>query len=386
MTKRDYYEVLGISRDAGEEDIKKAYRRLAKQYHPDVSTASGAEEKFKEMSEAYEVLIDPQKRATYDRYGLEGAQSTFSEGGFKWSDFTHYSDIQDIFGRDFFGRDIFDVFMGGGRGGGETTGPARGNDLRYDLYINLEDAQKGMKTEISIPRSEACGECRGSGAKPGTQSKPCQACRGSGQERRERSTPFGRFITVTTCSKCRGEGNVIENPCKNCTGTGRTRTTRKISVKIPAGVDTDSRLRVPKEGDAGPKGGPHGDLYIVIHVNPHKVFKREGNDLFLEAPIKFAQAALGSELEVPTLKGKAILKIPAGTQTGTVFKLKGEGMPSLETREVGDERVRVRIETPKSLTKKQKELLNEYAALEGKTEGVGGLIGKVVDDVKEKLK
>ena len=385
MAKRDYYEVLGISRDSNEDDIKKAYRRLAKEYHPDVSKDPTAEEKFKELSEAYEILIDPQKKATYDRYGHEGAKSTFSEGGFKWSDFTHYSDIQDIFGRDFFGRDIFDVL--GGMAGGQTRGgPGRGNDLRYDHYINLEDAQKGVKTEISIPRSEACGECKGSGAKPGTTSKPCQACRGSGQEHRERSTPFGRFITVATCGRCRGEGMVIENPCKICGGTGRTRATRKISVKIPAGVDTDSRMRVQGEGDAGAKGGPSGDLYIVIHVNPHKVFKREGDDIYMETSIKFSQAALGDEIEVPTLKGKAILKIPPGTQSGTIFKLKGEGIRSLETGDLGDERIKVQVETPKSLTKRQKEILTEYASTEGKPEGVGGFIGKVVGDVKEKFK
>lgn len=384
MTKRDYYEVLGLKKDAGEEDVKKAYRRLAKQYHPDVSEDKDAEEKFKEVSEAYEVLIDPAKKATYDKFGHEGADKSFSQGGFQWSDFTHYSDIQDIFGRDFFGRDIFDVFMGGGRRDGNSA--ARGNDLRYDLYMSLEEAADGMKSDIYVPRTETCAECRGSGAKPGTKAKQCPQCGGSGQERREKSTPFGRFLTVSPCSKCGGQGTVIENPCKNCSGTGRTRATRKISIKIPEGVDTGSRLRVSGEGDAGIRGGPPGDLYVIIHVNPHEKFRRDGNDLWLDMELSFVQAALGSEIEVPTLKGRAKLKIPAGTQTDTIFKLRGEGIADLSGGAAGDEKIRVRIVTPKSLGKREKELYEELAGLEGKDSGVKGFIGKVVDDVKESFK
>lgn len=379
MTKRDYYEVLGIERNANLDEIKSAYRRLAKQYHPDVSKDKDAEEKFKELSEAYEVLIDPSKKATYDKFGHEAADKSFSSGGFQWSDFTHYSDIQDIFGRDFFGRDIFDVFMGGRE---NRTTAQRGNDLRYDLYINLEEAAHGIKSEIYVPRTETCTECKGTGAKPGTKVKQCPNCAGSGQERREKSTPFGRFLTVTTCGRCRGEGTIIENPCKSCSSTGRTRTTRKITVKIPAGVDSGSHLRVPGEGDAGIRGGPPGDLYIVIHVNPHQTFRRDRNDLLMDMQLTFAQAALGAEIEVPTLTGKARLKIPAGTQTDTIFKLRGEGIPDLEGEGTGDERIRVKVVTPKSLGKREKELYNELAALEGKDKGVKGFIGKVMDDVK----
>ncbi|MFZ2456477.1 MAG: molecular chaperone DnaJ [Candidatus Altiarchaeia archaeon] len=380
MTKRDYYEVLGIGKNASTEEIKSAYRKLAKQYHPDVSKDKDAEEKFKELSEAYEVLIEPSKKASYDKFGHEAADKSFSGGGFQWSDFTHYSDIQDIFGRDFFGRDIFDVFMGGSRS--DRNSAARGNDLRYDLYIILEEAAAGIKSEIYVPRTESCPECKGSGAKAGTKAKQCPACGGSGQERRERSTPFGRFMTVSPCSRCRGEGTIIENPCKNCNGTGRTRTTRKITVKIPAGVDTGSHLRVPGEGDAGVRGGPPGDLYIVIHVNPHEKFRRDGNDLLMDVELSFIQAALGAEIEVPTLTGKAKLKIPAGTQTDTIFKLRGEGMPDLNGRGAGDEKIRVKIVTPKSLGKREKELYDELAALEGKDQGVKGFIGKMMDDVK----
>ncbi len=380
MTKRDYYEVLGIEKDASLEDIKKAYRKLAKQYHPDVSTDKDAEEKFKELSEAYEVLIEPSKKATYDKFGHEAADKSFSSGGFQWSDFTHYSDIQDIFGRDFFGRDIFSAFMGGAQENRTTA--QRGNDLRYDLYINLEEAAKGIKSEIYVPRTELCPECKGTGAKPGTKTKHCYVCGGSGQERREKATPFGRFVTVSACSKCKGEGNIIENPCKNCNATGRTRTTRKITVKIPAGVDTGSHLRVPGEGDTGIRGGPTGDLYIVIHVNPHQTFKRDGKDLSMDLQLTFIQAALGAEIEVPTLTGKAKLKIPSGTQTDTIFKLRGEGIPDLEGGTTGDERIRVKIVTPKSLGKREKELYNELAQIEGKDAGVKGFIGKIMGDGK----
>ena len=384
MTKRDYYEVLGLGKEASAEDIKKAYRRLAKQYHPDVSKDGNAEEKFKEVSEAYEVLIDPAKKATYDKFGHEGADKSFSSGGFQWSDFTHYSDIKDIFGRDFFGRDIFDVFMGGSRR--EHNAPARGNDLRYDLYVSLQEAASGMKSEIYVPRTELCGECKGTGAKPGTKPKQCPSCGGSGQERREKATPFGRFVTVSPCSKCGGEGSTIDSPCKSCGGTGRTRTTRKITVKIPGGVDTGSHLRVGGEGDAGIRGGPSGDLYIVIHVNPHEKFRRDGNDLWLDVELSFVQAALGAEIEVPTLMGKAKLKVPAGTQTDTIFKLRGEGMPDLSGRGAGDEKIRVKVVTPKSLGRREKELYEELAALEGQEGGMKGFIGKVMDDVKGSFK
>lgn len=385
MAKRDYYEILGLSRDASEQDIKKAYRKLAKKCHPDVCKDDGAEEKFKELSEAYEILADPRKKAAYDRFGHEGAQSAFGKGGFTWSDFTHFSDIRDIFDRDFFGRDIFDVFMGASRES-RRSGPVRGNDLRYDLYMDFGEAACGLQTEIYVPRTESCGECKGTGAKPGTRPKPCYACNGSGQTRSEKATPFGRFLTVTTCSACRGEGKVIEKPCSACNGTGRVRNTRKITVKIPAGVGTDSHLRIPGEGDAGARDGPPGDLYVVIHVNPHEFFRREGNDVICEVPITFSQAALGSEVEAPTLRGRAKLKIPAGTQTGTVFRLKGEGIPDVRGRGIGDEKVRIKVLTPKKLGKREKELFEELSQIEGSGSGIKDFLGKFVEDVKESLK
>jgi len=366
MTKRDYYEVLGLGRDAAPEDIKKAYRRLAKQYHPDVSSDKDAEEKFKEISEAYEVLIDPSKKAAYDKFGHEGADKSFSSGGFQWSDFTHYSDIQDIFGRDFFGRDIFDVFMGGGRR--DRNAPAKGNDLRYDLYINLEDAAEGMTSEIYVPRTEACPECKGTGqTRDKTQTMPCM--QGKRTEKRERSTPFGRFMTVSQCTKCGGQGTIIESPCRSCSGTGRVRVTRKLSIKVPAGVDTGSRLRISGEGDAGINGGPPGDLYIVVHVNPHEKFRRDGNDLWLDVDLSFVQAALGAEIEVPTLRGKARLKIPAGTQTDTVFKLRGEGMPDLSGQGRGDEKIRVRVSRPKTSEDGKENYMKNWRRSKAETQG-----------------
>jgi molecular chaperone DnaJ len=387
MAKRDYYEVLGVAKTASGEEIKKAYRTLAKKYHPDVSKDSGAEEKFKEVSEAYEVLIDPQKKQTYDQFGHKAAESTFGSQGFDWSNFTHFEDISDIFGgSDFSGRNIFDMFMGGGMGR-NTRGPRRGNDLQYDLSISLEDAARGVSRDIVIERVEECAACSGTGAKAGTQKKKCYSCGGSGQVRKERSSPFGRFITVAACTTCGGEGVLNESPCKSCNGSGRTKVQRSITVKIPQGVENGSALRLNGEGGAGAKGGATGDLYVVVHVEPHKIFKRDGTDLSIEISITFSQAAIGTEIEVPTLlAGKQKLKIPAGTQTDTVFKIKGEGITALGWRGRGDELVKVNIVTPKTLSKREKELFTELADLEGKNEGLKGFIGKVVEDVKETFK
>ncbi|HIE33935.1 MAG TPA: molecular chaperone DnaJ [Candidatus Altiarchaeales archaeon] len=363
MAKRDYYEVLGVDRNASPEDIKRAYRRLAKKYHPDVNKDPNAEEKFKEISEAYEVLIDPDKRTNYDRFGHAGAESFFGRGGFDWSNFTHFSDIEDLFNRDFFGRDIFDVFFGGPRRA-SRKGPVRGSDLRFDMEISLEDAYSGLNTEINIPRTEKCDTCKGSGARSDKDIKTCPVCGGTGQMKSERRTPFGQFVSITTCRRCQGEGKIIENPCPKCNGTGLIQNFRKIRVKIPAGVDTGHRLRVKGEGDVGIRGGPPGDLYVVIHVKPHKIFERHGDDLFLEIPITFSQAALGAEIEVPTLESKAKIKIPPGTDTGTVFRLGGKGMPHLGGKGRGDENIRVRIVTPKRLSAREKELFEELAKLE----------------------
>jgi len=378
MTKRDYYEVLGLGKNATKGEIKKAYRKLARKYHPDVNKDAGAENKFKEISESYEVLADDAKKAKYDRFGHAGAQAGFTGGGFSWDDFSHFEDISDIFGRDFFGRDIFDVFFGGqGRRRGSSA--RRGSDLRYDLDVTLEEAAFGVDKEISLERNEVCGGCRGSGAKSPSDIVTCPACGGTGQIKQGRRTPFGQFVTVTTCSECRGEGKTIKKPCSRCDGSGITVKRRRISVKIPAGVESGSYLRLHGEGDAGIKGGPSGDLYVVIHVKPHNDFSRDGNDIIYELPISFSQAALGDEVEVPTLKGKARMKIPAGTQTGTLFKLKGEGIQRLHGRGRGDELVKVRVLTPENLNKRQKELFRELLE-------VGGKNSKgIMDSVKEKL-
>lgn len=363
MAKRDYYEVLDVGKDASGQEIKKAYRRLAKKYHPDVNKGDGAEEKFKEVSEAYEILIDPEKRARYDRFGHAGAESIFGREGFKWSDFTHFSDIEDLFDRDFFGRDIFDVFFRGFREQ-PRRGPVKGNDLRYDLNISLEDAVNGLNTEINVPRTETCSACNGLGAKSNSDVKTCSICNGSGQEKKERITPFGKFVSVTTCGRCKGEGRIVEKPCPECMGSGKIRRMRKISVKIPRGVDTGSRLRIMGEGDAGLRDGPNGDLYIIVHVLPHEFFQRDGEDIYCEIPITFSQSAIGAEVEAPTLKSKARLKIPAGTQSGTIFRLRGEGMPRLRGSGRGDQYVKVRVVTPKKLSKRQMELLDEFAGTE----------------------
>jgi len=376
MTKRDYYEVLGIGKNASKDEIKKAYRKLARKYHPDVNKDAGAEGTFKEVSEAYEVLADDNKKANYDRFGHAGAQAGFSGGGFSWNDFSHFDDISDIFGRDFFGRDIFDVFFGGqGRRRGSSA--KRGSDVRYDMKIDLEEAAFGVEKEISVRRNESCSECKGTGAKSASDIVNCPTCGGTGQLKQARRTPFGQFVTVTACNECRGEGRIVKKPCTRCEGTGRTSRSRKISVKIPAGVESGSYLRLHEEGDSGVKGGSSGDLYVVIHVKPHNEFIREGNDIVYELLISFSQAALGDEVEVPTLRERVKMKIPAGTQTGTLFKLKGEGIQKLHGRGRGDELVKVRVVTPDKLGGKEKELFRELMGVKG---GKG-----VVESIKEKL-
>jgi len=364
MAKRDYYEVLGISRDANKKQIKKAYRSLARKYHPDVNKGPGAEDKFKEVSEAYEVLADENKRANYDRFGHAGAQQGFSGGGFSWNDFSHFDDISDIFGRDFFGRDIFDVFFGQGRS--RRTSARRGSDLRYDLSITLQDAVYGMKKEITVERTQSCDVCGGSGAKDANSIKICDLCKGTGQVKRAQGTPFGNFVTVTSCSRCGGKGKVIVKPCDKCRGLGRVKVKKKIMVSIPRGVESGSYLRLRGEGDSGVNGGASGDLYVVIQVEAHEFFTREGNDLYYNMPITFSQAALGAELEVPSFDGAVKMRIPPGTQSGTLFKLKGKGVPLLDTQRRGDELVRVQIKTPEKLSAKEREIFMELSQLEGK--------------------
>ncbi len=364
--KKDYYEILGVDRNASEQEIKRAYRRLAKKYHPDLNkNDKGAEEKFKEISEAYEVLSDPEKRANYDRFGHAGVD--FGPGGFDWSKFTRYSDIEDIFG-DFF-KDLFG--FGFGRSGhgsifddlfhnaGERY-PERGRDIVYDIEIELEDAAKGIEKEIEVKKAETCPDCRGTGASRGGL-KTCPACGGTGQIKRVQRRGFAQFVSITTCPQCGGRGKVVENPCSTCNGSGRIGVNKRLSVRIPPGVDNGSRLRIPGEGEAGEWGGPPGDLYLIIHVKEHEIFKRDGSDLYCDLPVRFAQVALGDEVKVPTIYGEEVkLKIPPGTQSGTVFRFKNMGMPDLRGHGRGSLMVRVNVVTPKKLSKRQEDLLREF--------------------------
>ncbi|MCW5960031.1 MAG: molecular chaperone DnaJ [Pyrinomonadaceae bacterium] len=351
MSKRDYYEILGVSKTASDGEIKASYRKLAIKYHPDKNPGdSEAEEKFKECAEAYSVLSDPQKRASYDRFGHQGVGA--GAGGFD-PGFTNIEDIFDLFG--------FGDMFGGGRGGGRTRSSAqRGSDLRYDLQISLEDAAAGKEEKLKIPRLERCEECSGKGTEKGTEPETCITCQGSGQTRFQQ----GFFSVMRTCGNCGGKGQIIKHPCKGCRGAGRIEKEKKLEIKIPAGVETGSRLRVNGEGEAGTNGGPSGDLYVVIHVAEHELFERQGANLYSSIPISFAQAALGAEINVPTLDSEEELKIPAGTQTGTVFRIKNQGMPILGGRGKGDLFVAVTLVTPKNLTKDQRKVLEELAEIE----------------------
>ncbi|MGX1983138.1 molecular chaperone DnaJ [Thermolongibacillus altinsuensis] len=350
MSKRDYYEVLGVSRNATKDEIKKAYRKLSKKYHPDVNKEPDAAEKFKEIKEAYEVLIDDQKRAHYDQFGHTDPNQNF--GGFG-------SNVDFDFGG--FGgfEDIFNSFFGGSRRRNPNA-PRAGADLQYTMRLTFEEAVFGKETEIEIPREETCGTCHGSGAKPGTRKETCAHCHGTGQITVEQATPFGRIVNSRTCHYCGGTGQFIKEKCATCRGTGRVKKRKKIHVKIPAGVDDGQQLRLAGQGEPGINGGPPGDLYIVFHVEPHEFFERDGDDIYCEMPITFTQAALGGEIEVPTLYGKVKLKIPAGTQTGTKFRLKGKGVPNVRGYGQGDQHIRVRVVTPTKLTERQKQLLREF--------------------------
>ncbi len=368
--KRDYYEVLGVSRDASQDEIKKAYRKLALKYHPDRNKAPDAEEKFKEISEAYGVLSDPEKRRQYDRFGHAGIDMRYSQ-----EDIFRGVDFEDIF-RDFgFGGlgSIFDIFFGGRQ-------RQRGSDVLYELKISFEDMVRGVETEIDVPRTEKCEVCGGSGGK---KTRTCSSCGGSGRSSRVQNTPFGRFVTTTTCGACGGRGIVVEIPCPECRGVGQVRKTRRISVKIPPGIETGSRLRIPGGGEYGP-GGP-GDLYVEVHVKPHRLFTRQGDDIVLEMPISFTRAALGGEVEVPTLDGKVKMKIPAGTQPGSVFRLKGKGVPRFHGMGRGDQLVQVTVEVPRKLTEKQRELLLEFARLSGEDTKQGGFLERMMESVKERI-
>jgi len=358
MEKRDYYEVLGVSKDASKEDIKDAYRKLALQYHPDRNRSPDAEEKFKEISEAYAVLSDDEKRMQYDQFGHAGIDGRYSR-----DDIFRGADFESIFRDLGFGfggfESIFDMFFG--RRERRPYGPQKGNDLRYDLEITLEQVASGMKTQIEVPRTEKCSECNGSGAAPGTQPTKCSRCNGTGQIQHVRSSGFARFVRIEPCDKCGGKGITIESPCKTCRGRGTVEKTRKITVRIPAGIEAGTSLRLSGEGEAGLRSGPAGDLYVVVHVKPHNVFERDRSDILCEVPVGFAQAALGAEIEVPTLESKVKMKIPGGTQTGTIFRLRGRGLPEVDGYGKGDELVRVVIRTPTKLSQRQKQLLAEFA-------------------------
>ncbi|MGD8206818.1 MAG: molecular chaperone DnaJ [Thiohalocapsa sp.] len=344
MSQRDYYEVLGVGRNASEQDIKKAFRRLAMKYHPDRNPDNAdALAKFKEAKEAHDVLTDPRKRSAYDQFGHAGVSG---QGGFGGPGDFAAGGFSDIFG-DVFG-DIF-----GGRAGGRRT--HRGADLRYDLSLTLEEAVAGKDVKIRIPTTVECHHCGGTGAKPGTQPKECPTCHGAGQVRMQQ----GFFSIQQTCPQCRGTGRVVEEHCRHCRGAGRLREEKTLSVKVPAGVDTGDRIRLAGEGEAGEHGGPSGDLYVQVSVQPHPIFTREENHLFCEVPISFVTAALGGELEVPTLNGKVVLKVPAGTQTGKMFRMRGKGVKPVRGGPVGDLICRVLVETPVNLTERQKELLRE---------------------------
>ncbi len=353
-TKRDYYEVLGVARGVSEEELKRAFRKLARQYHPDVNKSPEAESRFKEIGEAYDVLSDPEKRRIYDQFGHAGLNSQ-GYGGFQG--FEGFGSFADIF-------EQFDSFFGGAARAGRRRGPHRGADLRYDLEISFEEAAFGTEKTLDIPRQETCETCHGSGAAPNTQPQTCPQCNGTGEVRRVQQSVFGQFVNVTACSRCQGEGKIITTPCPECRGQGRVRKMRKLTVKIPAGVDNGQQIRLSGEGESGPKGGPPGNLYVVLEVRPHRIFKREGSDVFYELPISFAQAALGDEIEVPTIDGSEMLVVPGGTQTGKTFRLREKGIPHLRGMGRGDQYVTVRVSTPTQLSSRERQLFEELAKLE----------------------
>ena len=361
MARRDYYEVLGVSKTAGEADIKKAYRQMAKKLHPDVNPGDKkAEEAFKELNEAYEVLSDAQKRARYDQFGHETPGAGGPGGGY--GDFGGFGGFGGGgFGGGGFGgfEDIFSTFFGGGATSARQ-GPMQGEDLRYDINISFEEAAMGCAKEITLVRDETCENCKGSGARPGTQPQTCRTCKGSGQVRVTQNTAFGRIQNVRVCETCHGEGKIVTDPCPKCGGRGVTRASKRRTIKIPAGIDDGQVIRISGQGGPGIHGGPPGDLQVLVHVRPHKYFKRKGTDLYCDVPISFTQAALGAEIDVPTLEKPVKYQVPEGTQPGTVFRVKGQGIPSLRGSGKGDLFVQINVEIPKRLSDKQKDLLRQF--------------------------
>lgn len=346
MEKRDYYEVLNVTKDADLDDIKKAYRTLAKKYHPDLNpNDKEAEQHFKEINEAYEVLSNPDKRARYDRFGHAGVEGQVG-------DFTGFGDIFD---------DLFDIFGGGFTSSSRKPGPRKGSDTKYNITLDFKEAVFGVEKEIQVRKIDECKTCQGTGVKPGSSKDTCSKCNGSGEVKYTQNTPFGQFVRVATCDMCNGTGEIIKDKCVTCNGKGKVRRSSKMKADIPAGVNTGSIIVIRGEGDAGEKGGPPGDLYIYITVKEHDIFKREGNDIYCDVPISFTQAALGAEIEVPTLEENITYTIPEGTQTGTVFKLKNKGVQNVRGYGKGDFYFKVEIKVPKKLSEKERELLLEYA-------------------------
>ena len=361
--KRDYYEVLGVSRGASEDEIKKAYKKMARKYHPDLNPGDKtAEEKFKEVNEAYEVLSDADKKARYDQYGHAGVDPNFGAGGFGGG-FDGNFDFGDL-------GDIFGSFFGGGFGGGRRTNPnapQRGESIRMSIAISFEEAAFGCEKAVTVERYETCDTCHGNGCAPGTSPEVCPDCHGTGTVQVRRQTPMGVFATSSPCPKCGGKGRIIHQPCKDCRGSGMVRKKKTIQASIPAGIDNGQTISIRGQGNAGKNGGPAGDLLITITVRPHELFRREGTSVLCEAPITFAQAVLGAELEIPTIDGKVKYTLPEGTQSGTTFRLKGKGIPSINGRGRGDQYVTVYIETPKNLNKEQEEALKKFAETMGES-------------------
>ena len=350
MANKDYYASLGIEKGASEEEIKKAFRKQAIKYHPDKNSGNAeAEAKFKEINEAYQVLSDPQKRARYDQFGTVDGDPGFGGGfgGFDFSDMGGFGDI-------------FDSFFGGGGGGRRPNGPSRGADIEYSVTLTFEEAVFGVKKDVSINRSENCDSCSGSGAKSGTSPKTCPTCNGSGQVRVQRQTPLGSFVSTSACDECNGTGEIVETPCTDCRGKGRVRKSRKITVNIPAGVDTGNILTLRGQGEHGLKGGPAGDLYVRVNVAPSKIFKREGSDIYYDYKMSMTKAALGAEITVPTIDGNVKYTVPAGTQPGTRFRLKGKGVPRINSTMRGNQYVNIIVEVPKNLNKEQQEALKAF--------------------------
>lgn len=363
-SKRDYYEVLGVERGASSDDIRRAFRKLAREYHPDVNKDDPkAEEKFKEINEAHRVLSDAEARARYDQFGHQAFEGGAGPGGA--GGFGGFEGFGDIF-------DIFDMFTGGAQGGRQRSrGPMRGRDLEMDVTIDFREAVFGVKKSYEVPRVETCSHCHGNGAEPGTPITTCGDCGGAGEIRSVRQTAFGQFVTAAPCSRCQGEGKIAETPCTVCKGPGRVQSTRRIDVNIPEGIDSGQRIRLRGEGDAGVRGGPSGDLFLRVRVRPDKQFVRQGNDVILNVPIRFVQAALGDEIDVPTLSGTHKLTIPEGTQPGAEFRIRGQGIPRAGGYGRGDQLVRVRVEVPKKLSQEQKEALHEFARVSGEEQPAG---------------